>query len=284
MKKILFALLAAFLVQPAEAQTTDSLWVKVLNNKWDIVHRMKSGETVFGLAKVYQAPPAEIARENGISYRTQLDPGLELYIPLGIYNRISQAGVAGTRPLYYKTSANDDWARVAYLAGTSARQIRDWNNLPMAALKAGQTLLVGWVKYSAADEAPVPVTTQPSLPDSSANAAASAPVPEVQPVSPEEEQFNLMTNGGQHVQTEKGAAIYFDSKTSGHVYYAFFNLAPRGAVIKVVNPGNGKYVFAKVIGTIPEQDRYRNALIGLSISAQKILGGKGSRTWCEVQY
>lgn len=275
----LFLLLTIGCMPAWAQQGSDSLWVKVLNNKWDVVHKVNAGETVFQIAKLYEAPPALLAQENGITFQTKLPAGSDLYIPIGPYNRISKAGVPGSKPLYYKTTSSDDWQRLAFLAMTSAEQIRNWNNLPLSGVKTGQVLLVGWVKYlPAAPTQPIVIRdTTPAV--TAPDTVADAPI-----ISREEEQFNLMTGDGKNAQSEKGAAIYFDSKTSGTTYYAFFNLAPRGTIIKIVNPGNGQYVFAKVIGAIPEQDRYQNALLGLSINAQKVLGGKGSRTWCEVLY
>lgn len=266
----------------SRAQTSDSLWVKMINNKWDVMHHMKEGETIFQLAKIYSVPPAEIAAENGVSYNTRLQPGTLLYIPLGTYNRISKSGVSGTRPLYYKVTANDDWQRMAYLAMTSAEELRRWNAMPLSGLKNGQVLLVGWVRYEPQVLAPpVPVIEILPKTDSSASLDTIQLLPVISQI---EEQFNFQTSDGLNVTSEKGAAVYFDSKNSGDTYYAFFNMAPRGTILKIMNPGNGAYVFAKVIGSLPLQDRYQSALIGLSLNAQKVLGGKGSRTWCEVTY
>lgn len=283
MKKIFFIcllFLGGGLLLPAMAQQRDSLWVKVINNSWTIVHKMQEGETVFQIARMYEVPPADLAALNGIGYNTKLQAGTDVFIPIGSYNRISKEGVAGARPLYYRTGSGDDWQRMAFLAGTDAAQLRAWNKLPMMTLSPGQVLLVGWVKYNTV----LVVKPAPPVMPQTADTAVLDTIPEMPVLSKEEAEFNMMTNEGQNVQTEKGAAVYFDSKTPGNKHYAFYNLAPRGSIIKIVNPGNGHYVFAKVIGTIPDQDRYRNALVGLSLSAQKVLGGKGSRTWCEVQY
>jgi len=282
-KKFRGVLLLVLLLSPLflHAQQADSLWVKVLNNRWQVLHRVKEGETLFQIARQYQVPPAELARENGISYSTGLGTGTVLYIPIGLYNRISQGGVAGSRPVYYKTTQFDDWQRIAFLSGTSAAALREWNNLPMRALKEGQVLLVGWVKYEAAPATAVkPVTVNPVVDPVLADTVTRRP-----PARPAfEEEFLAQAGDGGNIATEKGPAIYYDSKTGGSQCYAFFNMAPRGTIIKIVNPGNGHYVYAKVIGTIPENGRFENAVVGLSLNAQRTLGGTGRKTWCEVHF
>jgi LysM repeat protein len=89
---------------------------------------------------------------------------------------------------------------------------------------------------------------------------------------------------GQSVTEEKGPAAFYDHSGPADVYFAFHNTAPRGKIIKVTNPGNGKYVFVKVLGPIPQTKLYHNCIIGLSGNAREALGVVGNKSWCTLQY
>lgn len=92
------------------------------------------------------------------------------------------------------------------------------------------------------------------------------------------------TYNGQSFTEEKGPAAFYDHKGASQVYYAFHNTAARGTIIKVINTGNGKYVFAKVLGPIPKTKLYHNCVIGISGNAKRELGVMGNKVWCSIQY
>lgn len=87
---------------------------------------------------------------------------------------------------------------------------------------------------------------------------------------------------------DKGAAVFFDMpgkvKTGKGKYYAFHNLARRGAIVKIHNPGTDKTIFAKVLGPMPVNEKYHNCIIGISAGAKAKLGATSDKMWCELSY
>ena len=91
---------------------------------------------------------------------------------------------------------------------------------------------------------------------------------------------------GPNATEEKGAAAFFKrvGTSSNGIFFAFHSMAKRGTILKVHNPGTGKTVYAKVIGTVPTTATYHNALIGLSSDARENLGVFEDKAWVQVSY
>ncbi|NLU95148.1 LysM peptidoglycan-binding domain-containing protein [Chitinophaga sp. Ak27] len=98
-----------------------------------------------------------------------------------------------------------------------------------------------------------------------------------------EQLYEQQTNGGKKASTEKGPGTWFKSNAVGK-YYALHNTAPRGTIIKVTNPLNGKAVYAKVLDVIPQMKSNAGLIIKLSDSAMQALGSNETRFYCELSY
>ncbi len=295
----------------AFAQSTPELWVKEKDGVWNIMHQVQKGETVFMLARRYHVPPAILADANGLSYQDQLKELSTVAIPLGAYNLQTQKPVnpAEARSLYYKVTADDNLYSISRHAGVPQRALVQWNNLSGNEATPGKKLLVGWVLYDAtqigmsvtanpsptiksttqvvapsvpsttAVEIPRLATTTVGMPDSPADAPA-------QPVVTLKDLFEEQTMQGQNLVWEKGTAGFFsvNATAKGASVYAFHNKAARGSIIRVKNMNNGKIVFVKVLGPMPNTKQYYNCVIGLSGSAKAALGARDDKAFCELSY
>jgi len=126
-----------------------------------------------------------------------------------------------------------------------------------------------------------------SAPVAAAPAPAPAPAPvKSAPVSSStdfEQLYEQQTNGGKKTTSEKGPGTWFKSNAVGK-YYALHNTAPRGTIIKVTNPLNGKSVYAKVLDVIPQMKANAGLIIKLSDSAMQALGSNETKFYCELSY
>jgi hypothetical protein len=106
-------------------------------------------------------------------------------------------------------------------------------------------------------------------------------------LTPEEKLFMSQTDSGKNVTEEKGSAVFFGSggKIKGtDMYFAFHNMAPKGTVIKVHNPGTDSTIYVKVIGLIPGTKQYHNTVIGIGAGAKERLGALEEKIFCELWY
>lgn len=146
------------------------------------------------------------------------------------------------------------------------------------------------------------ITEDPGTDRSEASSAATPPpAPKPQPVAETpapapvksnvpasnstdfEQLYMEQTNNGKKVSTEKGPGTWFKSNAVNK-YYALHNSAPRGTIIKVTNPLNGKSVYAKVLDVIPQLKPNAGLIIKLSDAAMEALGSNETKFYCELSY
>jgi LysM repeat protein len=84
----------------------------------------------------------------------------------------------------------------------------------------------------------------------------------------------------------RGAAGWFSSNIppSSKKYYVLFDNAPRGQIIQITNPLNGKSIYAKVLDVIPKLGENANLIVKISDAAQKDLGITQDKFFCIVHY
>lgn len=308
---LFFRVLVLFIcVLPLHLYGQDTLWIKKLDGKPYVIHKVNLGEDLFLLSKKYSVPPAALADANNLNYKSGLNEGTKIWIPLDNYNFIRVESVIKSRPIFYKTMNGDELDDVSRMVNVSQSTIQRWNHLNIPDIRTGQTLQIGWVAF---DNQQVPFPDKKKevnvLPESKpllqANKTVSPattnklplkkdtlkPIRHVDTVAVEEEDnayedlYNQQVSG-QPSNNESGAAVFYPlkMKAAHGVYYAFHNSAEKGTIIKIINPSNDKFVYAKVIGKIPNLKEYNNSIIALSTNAAKELMAKEKRMFCKIEY
>lgn len=302
--KLLIALTAFFSIN---LQAQDTLWVKRIEGKPYVVHKVNAGEDIFLLAKKYSVPPAALADANNMNYQSGLERGSKIWIPVDNYNFIRVESVVKSKPIYYKTVIGDELNDVSRLSHVSQSTIQRWNHLNTPDIHSGQILQIGWISFDSSQipfaaknktevipAAPQPNTKVSNVPAVKNAAVSKAPAGSTNAVADTsktgaknvyEDLYNQQVEY-QTANNESGAAVFYPLKikTAEGVYYAFHNTAPKGTIIKVTNPSNGNVIFAKVIGAIPNLPDYNNAVIALSTNAAKGLMAKERRMFCKIEY
>lgn len=128
---------------------------------------------------------------------------------------------------------------------------------------------------------PQPADTVQDAPAALATDSAKTPAP-----SAFAADYLKQTAGGSTVTVKKGAAGWFRSNVepgSGR-YYALCDELPRGTIVKVTNPINGKEIYVKVLDGIPKLKENYNIVIKVSDAAMEDLGTRQPRFWCELRY
>lgn len=319
-KSILSIALFGFSAVAAQAQ--DTLEVQGTSPALYISHVVKKGENFYSLSRAYGLSPKEIAAANKVNMDQGLQLGRKLHIPLTTAN-FSQKADASGKPVYHKVAEKETLYRVSVNYNkVPLDNIRQWNSFSGDGLKKDSYIIVGYVKAggSAAAEAaprpekvkekatpapePVVASTPPPPPpaketpkkepesapvEETASPVASTPAPapvKSAPVSSSsdfEQLYEQQTNGGKKTTSEKGPGTWFKSNAVGK-YYALHNTAPRGTIIKVTNPLNGKAVYAKVLDVIPQMKSNAGLIIKLSDGAMQALGSNETKFYCELSY
>lgn len=314
-KSILSIVLFGFSAGAVQAQ--DTLQVQGTSPALYVSHVVKKGENFYSLSRAYGLPPKEIAAANKVTMEQGLQLGHNLHIPLTAANFSQKADAAG-KPVYHKVTDKETLYRVSVNYNkVPLDNIRQWNSFSGDGLKKDSYVIIGFMKAGGAaaeaapkvekvkekekvKPAPVPepvetavVATPAPAPVKETAKKETAPAPEVAetPAKPAavnssadfQQLYEQQTNNGKKAGTEKGPGTWFKSNTVG-TYYALHNTAPRGTIIKVTNPLNGKAVYAKVLDVIPQMKSNAGLIIKLSDSAMQALGSNETRFYCELNY
>jgi LysM repeat protein len=312
MRKLLLLLQIILFGFTSNAQ--DTLWVKKVDGKAFAIHKVKSGEDIFLLSKKYKVPPAALADANNLNYQGGLASGTAIWVPVDNYNFIRIESVVKSKPIYYKVGRNETLKDVTRMINVAQSTLQMWNHMSEQDIFAGEVLQIGWIAF---DDTQVPFSTTSNSSAASGlsekqkgNIGYPAPVamkPKVTNidsikakislnesstneendtiVSPYEQLYETQIMGNAN-NNESGAAVFYPlkMKMAEGIYYAFHNTAEKGTIIKVINPANGNFIYAKVIGTIPKLGDYNNCIIALSTNAAKGLMAKERRMFCKIEY
>ncbi len=320
LRLLIIALLS--LVSYTGFASADSLFIVSKNDKWMAAHTVKRGETIFTIAQQYHVPPATLADENGVNYQNGLAVGSTLYVPVGIFNKATAATPAGGWvPVYYKIREQDNLYRISKNINEPQRNIQEWNNMSDNSVHVGQVLIVARLLYDAKTNN---FASSESTTRTETKKADTVTVPKGQKYTVQFKErketqkdgsiatyivrdtvwadtlgafgktYMQQTGNEKYITEEKGSAVFYetpgklrsrygaDAKSS--VIYAFHNLARRGTIIKVYNPGTDKYIFVKVMGPLPETKQYHNSVIGIGDDAKEVLGVVEDKAWVELKY
>jgi len=282
----LFSLLAVFFLSSiarGQAGSNDSLFAVLHQGRAMVLHTVKDNENLYSIAQKYSVPALVLSQNNDVSFYEKLVPGRSLMIPLGNYN-YQQNGDGHAKRIYYRLQKGDTYPAVADIFDIKEQSLRSWNS--NAELSGRDAITAGWVAYTADDvpkskvivtddhTAISPVT--PSKPLVAKDTAKPKP-------SDLELIYNYQTSDGTFFDSLSGMVVFFKPQTTvnNKLLYAFSNDIGRGRVIKVVNPSNQKFVFAKIIGPLPATKQYINAKIGLDGRARAELETREVKLWCD---
>jgi len=110
------------------------------------VHVVKSGDTLWGVARKYGVTVPALASANGLSNKAGLVPGARLEIPGtggGTVTRTASNSAKESSRVTYKVKRGDTLSEIADRFDVSVRELMTWNRLRQSSsLRAGQRLVV----------------------------------------------------------------------------------------------------------------------------------------------
>ncbi len=257
----------------------DSLGLHEVNGKTYILHEVDPGETLYSISRRYGVTVEEIVAANVIAQADAIRVGQVLKIPLPEPEPAETAEENGsesngseteetneTRIIQYEVQPGETLYSICQQFGADIEEVARVNHLTDYQIQAGQILLIKTTdkKAEAADtmvfEEPLETVTEEAV--------------EAEPSR--ENEFSLK------YKEEFSSGLYFELEETGVVtwiddaasftrgYYALHKSLPVGTVIKVTNLINNRYIYAKVIGNLPETED--NILLKLPLDARDELG------------
>ncbi len=299
---LLFTAIAGF------AQSQD-LTIQGTNGKFYLDHTVVTKENWYSIGRLFNLPPHDIASYNNLNFDKPLEVSTAIKIPLNPGNfdqkQIKSDGETLV-PIYHVVEDKEWMFKISSIYNdVPVTSLEKWNKIKRDDVKKGTNLIVGFLKVKTdlsplalgISSNPAPATaamvplTAPSTKGSSTivpvSTTTTAPTNSVPVINPSERVNNYAithSNGGFFSadysatgKTASGLAGTFKS-TSGWTdgkYYALTNGVAVGTILRVAG-SNGKIIYAKVLGQLPEMKESAGLLIRISNAASAELGlGEG---------
>lgn len=299
---LLFIALAGFAQSP-------ELTIQGTNGKFYLDHTVVTKENWYSIGRLFNLPPHDIASYNNLSFDKPLEVSTQIKIPLTAGNfdqkQIKSAGETLV-PIYHLVEDKEWMFKISSIYNdVPVTSIEKWNKIKRDDVKKGTNLIVGFLRVKtdlsplalgiSSNPAPAAGTTLPLTVPASKTPTTVIPVSTTtmvtsttSPVSNPSERVNNYaishSNGGffsaEYAGTGKtagGLAGTFKSTSgwSDGKYYALTNGVAVGTILRV-SGSNGKTIYAKVLGQLPEMKESAGLLIRISNAASAELGlGEG---------
>ena len=305
-KRLLVLVMLLALVDTAVGQA-DSLGIEKRGEQVLVIHKVKSGQTLYALARRYATSVKQINDANP-ALQQGLKVGQTLKIPYGkplVVTKVSQPAKTHT------VKAGETLYAISRQYNVSVDEIKKLNKLSSNALALGQKLIVEEavvaetaVEVPAAD--PIPVTEQPtptaetsnnansntesepetSIPvDSTTQETTTVDLPAPVDTTAQTETEPISYNGTAFTEVkEEGGAELIEEEEPTSKFLALHKTAKVGTVIKIRNLKNDLAVYVRVVGNIPETADNDNILIKINKRAHDQLKAFDPRLRVELSY
>ena len=285
--------------------------IKTIDGKKYILHKVVKKETWTSIAKKYNTTIDELMSANkGVSV---LKTGQIIQVPLKEAGTVTtddkkpvpaaaekpapKTEVVKTKsPKYHTAKSGESLYGISKKYNSSVDDIKKWNKISGSNIKPGQKIIVGYTEtektvVSTAKETDADNATISSGQNKEPFADQKDPVDQEPETSKDDSQvkkeYIKSTSSGKNVNqvTETGEAAWVnDSELNPNKFYALHRTAPIGTIAKVTNKMNGKSVFVKVIGRLPNTGDNFNVMIKISKAAADKVGVIDEKFIAEISY
>jgi LysM repeat protein len=285
-----------------------------------INHKVTAKESLYSLGRLYNLSPKEIATANKLKADAGLQIGQQLKIPLKKDNFVQSTAKnkKGLQPVYHVVKKGENLSKLSKTYNkVKEADLKKWNSLSKkGTVKAGQEIIVGYLKTNSkieeTEKEGVVVKQKPKT-DSSKNIAKVQHVDVVVPRTSGEEKIEespskpqaqptdvtpVLSNNGEsffaanysinaaNAQEKKvnGTAATFKSTSgwSDNKYYILLNDVAPETIVKVTF--NGKFIYAKVLESLPDLRDNKGIICRLSNAGASALGVTDAKFEVEISF
>ena len=283
-------LLLAFLIVAAQTVFGQELYTHGAAADLHVIHTVAAKDTWFSIGKKYNLVPKDIAAFNKLSIDKPLEIGQSVKIPLTKSN-FSQEDPSGSVddlvPVYHIVQDKEWMYRISVNHNkVPIEKLEKWNNITRDQAKAGTKLIVGFFNSKNLPAESVASNDIPKAQAPSKPTPAPLGTPPASVVYTTKDGGYFKTQFDENGKNKMGFSGIFKS-TSGWndgKYYALMNNVTVGTIVKVNYPSTNKFIYAKVLGELPDMKESAGLSLRISDAAAKELGAVNSKFNVEVRY
>ncbi len=277
----------------------DSLGIERKGDQVLVLHKVKSGQTLYSLSRRYGTSVQSIRDENG-GLSAGLKVGQTLKIPYGKEVKEAVSVALPSDAKVHTVGKGETLFSISRKYGLKVEQLKNLNKLTSNALALGQKLIVEAgtptvVQPPKPVEAPKEEVTEPEVDDPVAvpetpvtpiDTVSAADVVDTTAVAAQVEKEEPAVYEGTPFEevTEEGVAELIEEEEPSKKFLALHKTAKVGTVIKIRNLKNDLTVYVRVIGQIPDTSDNENVLIKINKRAHDQLKALDPRFMAELSY
>ena len=282
-------LLLAILVMGIQTVWGQELYTHGSAADLHVIHTVAQKETWFSIGKKYNLTPKDIAAFNKLSIDKPLEIGQSVKVPLTKSN-FSQDDPSGSvddlMPVYHIVQDKEWMYRISVNHNkVPIEKLERWNNITRDQAKAGTKLIVGFFSNKNPVES-VAKTDTPKAETPTKPTPAPLGTPPATTASAPKDGGYFKTQFDENGKNKTGFSGIFKSTSgwSDGKYYALMNNVTVGTIVKVNYPSTNKFIYAKVLGELPDMKESAGLSLRISDAAARELGAVNNKFNVEVKY
>ena len=258
-------------------------------------HQVVAGETLSSISRQYGVSVDELMKANGLT-STNLSLGQKLNIPgaeasATVTPTQTDAPVASNQ---HKVEPGETLFSISRRFNVPVSKLMELNKLKSSDLSVGQVLTIKEGK-AVVEESSAQSSTKENQTISNTTSTTTSNQTETSETTEstvkEEIQDETITNNTQAMPVdeyvevvEQGVAQLIPDTESTQKYLAMHRTIKPGTIIRVRNETNGKEVWTRVIGQLPDTGDNKDVLIKISKAAYDRLGAKDKKFRVTITY
>ena len=267
-------------------------------------HIVQKGETLYALSRKYGVSPEEIQKLNNLS-SSALNIGQTIKIPNGQEEEEEKPAITDEKVAPNLDANQSEYKEITHIvtAGETlfalsqkydipASEILKWNNLNSESLSIGQKIMI---RKENKTSQPVIETPREEVKE---NVEITSNQEKKDPISDKTIEKAIVTEKEDKEQTstqqlptdkyvevvEEGVAELIPQSDNTRKYLALHRTVKPGTIIRVRNETNGREVWARVIGNLPDTSENKDILVKISKAAYDRLGALDQRFRVTITY
>ena len=259
-----------------QVMTTDSLYVEVWSGQKYLSHKIQPGQTLYSIKRFYAVDLSDLYYCNPNLEANGLAVGQRLRIPL--VNKALRRYRGGNfveqdyLPVYYKVKPSETLYRIARIYfHLPVEVVRERNQLYSDQVHKNEVLLIGWISRLGIPDSLKTISGLPGLlgEESQRN----------------KYRYELYFNG-KNEQMLQGTACWDKAMdlSDKDKLYVLCSYVPKGQVVRIENPMTNRQVYAQVVAPKPENSFSQGAVVLVTPTVAKALGGLDTRFYVKLYY
>ncbi len=250
-------------------------------------HTVEAGQTLYAIARQYEISVDELKRLNRLT-SNELSTGQQLVVKkaeksIEEASSVKEGAVSGGNDgfRFHTVATSETLFSISQKYDVSVDEIKKWNELKDNGLSVGQKLIVG--KTSEISQKPVAVVEDTPSREKKKELIVNE-TGSLKQINKQGYTRDTATVAGYEKVVEEGFAMVIDNSPETRKFLALHRTAPIGAILEVKNRMNGRSIYVRVVGKLPDTGANNKVLIRLSEKAFQRLESVDPKVPVEVSY